>query len=213
MGEIVLVRHGQANTTARDEASYDALSDLGRTQSQFVGAFLRDQGEAFDQVVSGDLNRQRNTAEEMGFVPEIDTRLNEMDYFNLAEALRQHKGVALPGSTDFADHAPKLVAAWHEGEIMGNETFASFETRVASVLKEAATPGRRVLCVTSGGVVSMMLRQLLGLDPVAMANVLLPIYNTSIHRIHVRPHGIYLAGFNAVPHLEDPDRHSMKTHY
>jgi broad specificity phosphatase PhoE len=30
MGEIILVRHGQANSTATDEAGYDRLSDLGR---------------------------------------------------------------------------------------------------------------------------------------------------------------------------------------
>jgi hypothetical protein len=46
-----------------------------------------------------------------------------------------------------------------------------------------------------------------------MAHVLLPILNSSVHRVLVAPHGAYLAGFNAVPHLDHPDRAHAQTHY
>lgn len=214
MGEIVLVRHGQANSAAQDEAGYDRLSALGRDQARWLGAWLSDQESRFDRVLSGSLLRHRQTAQAMGFPdPEIDPRLNEMDYFNLGAALEARHGIPMPGPDDFASHAPQLMGAWHRAEIRGNETFAEFEARVTSVFSEAAVEGRRVLCITSGGVIGMCVRHLLGLDPARMARVLLPILNSSIHRVQVAPHGTYLAGFNAVPHLEHPDRAHARTHY
>ena len=40
MVELTLVRHGQAQTGARDEASYDSLSNLGH-QARWLGEVLR----------------------------------------------------------------------------------------------------------------------------------------------------------------------------
>ncbi len=214
MGEIILVRHGQANSAAQDEAGYDRLSELGRDQARWLGEWLAGQETRFDRVLSGSLLRHRQTAAAMGHPdPEIDPRLNEMDYFNLGAALEARNGVPMPGPDDFALHAPQVMEAWHRAEIQGNESFTEFETRVTSVFSEAAVEGRRVLCITSGGVIGMCVRHLLGLDPTRMAQVLLPIMNSSIHRISVQPHGIYLAGFNSVPHLEHPDRAFARTHY
>jgi broad specificity phosphatase PhoE len=53
------------------------------------------------------------------------------------------------------------------------------------MLTIAARPGRRVLCVTSGGVIGMMVRHILDLDPGRMAHLLVPIRNASIHRVAV----------------------------
>lgn len=213
MGEIILVRHGQANSTARDEESYDRLSDLGRRQAAWLGEWLGDREKPFDLVLSGSLNRHVGTAEAMGQTPEIDPRLNEMDYFNLSRALTESRGMEPASQGDFAIHIADVMEAWHRAEILGNETFDAFEARVTSVLAEAAAPGRRVLCITSGGVIGMVIRSLLRLDPTRMAHVLLPILNTSVHRVEVMPHGTILAGFNAVPHLEAPDRVHARTHY
>jgi broad specificity phosphatase PhoE len=213
MGEIILVRHGQANSTARDEESYDRLSDLGRQQAGWLGQWFGGQGETFDLVLSGSLNRHLGTAEAMGQAPEIDPRLNEMDYFNLSAALAETRGTVPQGPGDFAAHIADVMEAWHRAEILGNETFDAFEARVTGVLAEAAAPGRRVLCITSGGVIGMMIRHLLRLDPTRMAHVLLPILNTSVHRVQVMPHGTILAGFNAVPHLDAPGRAHARTHY
>jgi len=213
MGEIVLVRHGQANSAATDEESYDRLSDLGRRQAEWLGAWFDGQGEGFDRVLSGSLRRHLGTAGAMGQEPEVDPRLNEMDYFNLGTALRDTHGIPLPGPDDFAVFLPQVMEAWHRAESLGNETFAAFEDRVTRVLAEAAEPGRKVLCVTSGGVIGMVMRHLLRLDPTRMAHVLLPIFNTSVHRVQVMPHGTILAGFNATPHLDAPDRAHARTHF
>lgn len=214
MGEIILVRHGQANSGATDEESYDRLSDLGHQQARWLGDYLRDREGPFDKVIAGSLRRHRETAAGIGYDdPTIDPRLNEMDYFNLGQALEDVHGVPFPGPDEFAAHVPQVMEAWHAAEIKGVETFASFEDRVTSVLQEAAQPGARVLCVTSGGVIGMIMRHLLDLDPRRMAHVLLPIMNTSVHRVHVIPQGTILAGFNAIPHLDDPDRVHARTHY
>ena len=37
MGEIVLIRHGQANSHATTEEDYDRLSPLGHDQARWVG--------------------------------------------------------------------------------------------------------------------------------------------------------------------------------
>lgn len=214
MGELILVRHGQANSAATDEESYDRLSDLGHRQAAWLGDWLAGQRQSFDRVLSGSLIRHRETAAAMGFPdPEIDPRLNEMDYFNLSAAMEAVHGVPQPAGDGHATHLPMVLEAWHRAEIVGNESFASFEDRVTSVFSEAAVEGARVLCVTSGGVIGMCVRHLLGLDPRRMAHVLLPIFNSSMHRIHVRAHGTYLAGFNAIPHLDHPDRADARTHY
>ncbi len=214
MGEIILVRHGQANSAATDEESYDRLSDLGHQQARWLGDYLRAREATFDKVMSGSLRRHKETAAGLGYAdPLIDPRLNEMDYFNLGQALQDVHGVPFPGPDEFASHVPQVMEAWHKAEIMGVESFASFEQRVTSVLQEAASPGVRVLCVTSGGVIGMIIRHLLNLDPTRMAHVLLPIMNSSLHRIRVIPQGPILASFNAVPHLDQDDRMHAQTHY
>ncbi|MEL6550536.1 MAG: histidine phosphatase family protein [Pseudomonadota bacterium] len=214
MGEIILVRHGQANSEATDEASYDRLSELGHAQARWLGAHLRETEAAFDLVLSGSLRRHRETAAGMGLTPaRLDPRLNELDYFNLSDALEQARGIPRPDGTGFAAHIPIVMEAWHAAEIQGQESFATFETRIAEVIAEAQQPGRRVICITSGGVIGMVIRQILGLDPTRMAHILLPIFNTSIHRVAVRSEGAMLAGFNATPHLDGPERAHAKTNY
>jgi len=215
MGELILIRHGQANTEARDEASYDQLSKLGHQQAVWLGQHFRDHGEVFDSVLCGSLNRHRETLAGMGDLgveADVDARLNELDYFNLARALEDDHAVPMPEtSEDFAAHLPQVMAAWHRAEIRGNEHFAEFEARIGAILNAVSQEGKRVLCVTSGGVIAMAIRLLLRLDTDGFSAVLLPIRNTSVHRVMVRPGGNILLGFNEIPHLNAPDRAHART--
>lgn len=214
MGEITLVRHGQANSHATSAAEYDRLSDLGHIQADWLGAWMRDHDLEFDHVISGTMRRHRETVRGMAFVAEEDARLNEVDYYCLAEQLRDAKGVPLPTGENFEDHAPAVFAAWKQAEISGAEPYRAFETRVSELLDEAAQPGRRVLCVTSGGVIGMVLSRILNLDVLNMSRIMLPIWNSSVHRLSVRPNRqTILAGFNAIPHLEHPERAHARTTY
>ena len=214
MGTITFVRHGQANSGATTEEDYDRLSELGHQQAIWLGDWFRDQNESFDLVLSGSLRRHQETSAGIGFdAPQIDPRLNEMDYFNLSKALEDSKGIPMPDGDGFVHHIEQVMDAWHQAEIQGIESFASFETRVSGVLNEATQPGRHVLCVTSGGVIAMIMRHLLGLDPRRMAHLAIPIFNSSVHRVHVSPVGPILAGFNAIPHLEHQSRVPYRTNF
>lgn len=213
MGEILLVRHGQANSAATTEADYDRLSALGHEQAQWLGEWFDAHAYRFDHILSGTMRRHRETVAGLAVQAEEDARLNEIDYYHLSRSMQQVKGVPFPTGDTFADHMPKVLAAWREAEIEGTETYQNYEDRVRLLMDDAAVEGRRVLCVTSGGVIGMILRHLLDLDMLRLSRVMLPIWNTSIHRLHVRPGEVILAGYNAIPHLEHPDRSHARTHF
>jgi broad specificity phosphatase PhoE len=216
MGVLVLVRHGQANSQARDEIGYDKLSDLGHQQARWLGDWIRLHEAPFDRVLMGSLRRHQETAQGMGDIgapPEIDPRLNELDYFNLAAAHAAHNGTQPHSADTFVHHIKDVMEAWHRAEIKGDESFIEFETRIADVLDLAIQPGKRVLCVTSGGVIGMMMRHVLNLDPGRMAHLLVAIRNTSLHRLEVWQGTTVFAGFNATPHLDGADRAFARTEY
>ena len=156
MGEIILVRHGQANSHATTEEDYDRLSELGHQQARWLGDWFRAHDYVFDHVVSGTMRRHRETVAGLGLVADEDARLNEIDYYTLSHALHHVKGEPLPTGDTFAAHMPKVFQAWRAAEIEGAEPYHAFETRVAALLDDATQPGRRVLCVTSGGVIGMV---------------------------------------------------------
>lgn len=87
MAHMTLVRHGQAQSGAQDEASYDRLSDLGHQQAQWLGAHFQRTEEHFARVYTGTMRRHIETAESMGAAQygEViqDPRLNEFPYFSL----------------------------------------------------------------------------------------------------------------------------------
>ncbi len=213
MGEIILVRHGQANSSATTEEDYDRLSDLGHQQARWLGDWFRAHEMTFDHVVSGTMRRHRETVAGIGLKADEDARLNEIDYYTLSDALHRVKGEPLPTGDSFATHMPKVFAAWQAAEIEGAEPYHAFEDRVAALIEDAAQPGRRVLCVTSGGVIGMVLRHVLDLDILKMSHVMLPIFNSSVHKLNVRNGATFMAGYNAIPHLDPPDRAHARTHY
>jgi broad specificity phosphatase PhoE len=212
MVEITFVRHGQAQTGARDEASYDRLSELGAAQAGWLGEHFAATGRGFDRVLSGGLLRQRATAQaiagRLGLPVDEDRRLDEMDYFGLARALREIHALDLPTDrAGFLAHMPQVLSAWERGDIAApSETFAAFEARVRAAIDDAEAAGGRVLMVTSGGVIGMAMRLLLRLEVPVYANVLLQVYNASVHRYVKAGDALVLDCFNAVPHLERPDR-------
>lgn len=215
MSEIILVRHGQANTHATDEAGYDRLSDLGHIQARWLGDHLATTNPHFDQVITGTLTRQADTARSMGYtITQQDERLNELSYFALAHALESQHGIPAPrDASEFAIHLPQVIDHWSQGSLIDvPETFGEFSTRVTAVIDDICEQHGRTLIVTSGGVVGMILRHALGLQNGGMAKVMLQILNSSVHRLeHV--HGLLMVGtFNATPHLDTPDRAHARTY-
>ncbi|WP_299293172.1 histidine phosphatase family protein [uncultured Tateyamaria sp.] len=216
MSHITLIRHGQANTHAKDEASYDQLSPLGHQQAAWLGTHMRDTHQHHARLYTGTLRRHRETADGMdtGLDATRDARLNELEYFTMAQALEAEHGIAAPQDpSQFVHHFPVVLAHWRDDKLEGApERFSAFENRIRDVLREIGDGTGPALVVTSGGLIAMTMRLHLGLDISAMANVALAIVNTSIHRLHPIGGTWSPVMFNAVPHLEPPDRHHAQTH-
>lgn len=218
MSFITLVRHGQANSAARDEDSYDRLSPLGWDQARWLGGYFRQAGERFARVYTGTLRRHVETAEAIAAdcdaEPIRDARLNELTYFDMAQMLERQRGIAMPVNREgFVRHLPVLFEHWRDGQIDGApESFETFENRVGAVIEEIAAGEGRALVVTSGGLIGMAMRHVMGLDVPAMAHCCLAIENSSVHRIQPLPTGLALTQFNALPHLDTPDRQHARSH-
>ncbi|MFK7744296.1 MAG: histidine phosphatase family protein [Roseobacter sp.] len=216
MSHITLIRHGQANSAATDEASYDKLSDLGHQQAAWLGTHLRAHAQHHTRLYTGTLTRHIETAAamDMGLEPIRDARLNELEYMTLARAMEAESNVPFPlDHSAFTTHLPMLFAAWQRDEIAGApERFADFEARISGVITEIAAGDGPALVVTSGGLISCVMRQVLRLDIAAMAHLALAIYNTSQHRLFPIGGTLSPTMFNAIPHLEDPTRHYAQTH-
>ena len=216
MSHITLIRHGQANTGARTEEDYDQLSPLGQQQSAWLGEHLRASASYHPRVYCGTLNRHIQTVDTMGYGANVvrDARLNELEYFTLAQLLETQTGLEIPVEREgFVAHLPQVFAAWQQDEIRDPpESSEAFHPRVDQALGEIADGSGPALVITSGGLISMAMRQLLGLNTQAMAQMALAIMNTSMHRLF--PIGDQLSPvlFNAVPHLDAPDRHYAQTH-
>ncbi|MCZ0811523.1 MAG: histidine phosphatase family protein [Pseudomonadota bacterium] len=214
MAEIILVRHGQANSHATDETSYDNLSDLGREQAAWLGVHMRATNPHFDRVLTGTLRRQADTARAMGYeITAQDARLNELSYFALAQALEDQHGIPAPRDpTEFAIHLPQVIDHWTRDTLEGiPEPFSDFAARITGLVDEVCeTPGRTLL-VTSGGVIGMVMRHALGLENGGMARMMLQIMNSSVHRLEYVHDMLMVGAFNATPHLDTPDRVHART--
>ncbi len=217
MSHITLIRHGQANSTARTEAAYDQLSPLGQQQSAWLGDHLRVSASHHSRVYCGTLNRHIQTVEAMGMgkVAIRDARLNELEYFTLSRLMETQTGLQIPTEREsFVAHLPQVFSAWQKDEITDPpESFTAFDTRVDQALAEISQGQGPALVITSGGLISMVMRQALGLNTGAMAQMALAIMNTSMHRLYPIAGQLSPVLFNAVPHLEPPDRHYAQTHF
>lgn len=216
MVELTLIRHGQAQTGAKDEASYDSLSDLGHQQARWLGDSLRDV-QAFDQVISGAMTRQIETTQSMalaGVSHSTDARLNELDYFGLAESLRASHGIDIPRDMQaFALHVPQVLDAWRDEKVDdGLETYEEFCSRIMGALHNAAGQDGRIALVSSTGVIATLAAIALGLDMVKKTKLFLRVMNTSVHKFELVGDDLHLIQFGAIPHLEHPDRAHARTY-
>lgn len=217
MTRVTLVRHGQAQTGAQDEESYDNLSALGIEQARWLGEYLNGTGHGVRRILAGPMRRQQQTAEHvaaaLALPVETDERLVEINYFALAASMQERHAAPMPnGRDEFLVHFPQVMAAWKAGEIScPDESFTDYESRVHDALTDAEDAGGTML-VTSGGIIGMAMRHILGLETDAFAHVLLQICNTSLHRYQIEAGERRLMTFNATPHLDTAGREASRTY-
>jgi broad specificity phosphatase PhoE len=218
VAELYLVRHGQASYGAED---YDKLSDLGWRQSRWLGEHFAAHGVAFDRVVRGRLRRHAETLE--GIAQGMATELAHEEHAGLDEydarvILRAHTGADSPQGEDRRAHFLLLreaLYAWTDGTLpVGAEHgFRGFRARVLEALGMLRS-GRagRVLVVSSGGPISAILAEVLGMPARGVVDLNLQTRNTGVTELRVSARAAHLVCFNAVPHLERPERRQALTH-
>lgn len=216
MGELVLVRHGQARFLSDD---YDRLSPLGHQQAVWLGEYFAAHGLEFHRALRGGLRRHRETAEGiasvLGLAFDVDPRLDEFHSAPLVQEYMAATGIDRPVDRDaFLRHFPPVFEGWVEGRLGAGatETYAAFQSRVDAAVAAALEPGRNTLVVTSGGVIAVTLRRVLGLSPAATADLMLGIHNASVHRLVHEGGRLRLSLFNASPHLDPKDRTHARTY-
>lgn len=223
MSEFYLVRHGQASFGAKN---YDKLSALGHQQSRWLGEYFNQRNIHFDQVLLGDMVRHRETAEGICAVFEqsVDSSahsgLNEFDFKNLAEVyLSLHPKDAPPPEAkpeDFYRLLKKAMFAWSADQLpveLLTESWAEFQSRVNQALQHicGVQQGSKVLVVSSGGAISMLMSQVLGFDAATLININMQVKNASFSHFYFNQSTARLSSFNNVPHLDHPDRPGSMT--
>ena len=215
MSEVVIVRHGQAQTGAKNEASYDRLSDLGHQQAAWLGEHFRAESP-FDRIVHGTMRRQIETATSLGMtgVPmTADDRLNELDYFSMAAVLRDMHDVAFPTEkSEFDGHVVQVLEYWAADNLGADvESYAAFCDRIKAAIVDAADHAGRTLIVSSTGVIATLAAMALGLDAARKSKLFLRVMHTSVHKFEVAGDEIVLSQFCATPHMDRADREGFKT--
>ncbi len=208
MAELMIIRHGQASFGQDD---YDVLSDVGHRQSEAVGAMLKQMDWTPDRLITGTLRRQKETLASMGFdaAPEEHAGFNEYDFGDLFHA-RFDGVVPEPVKGDRKTHFRTLretIFAWQDAAFDGaSETYADFAARVAAARDFAIdTDARRVLAVSSGGVIGQLVATSLGAPVRQMMELNLQIKNTSMTRFVFKDGRMSLHEFNATPHFSNPE--------
>ena len=159
MSKLIMVRHGQAEFGSRN---YDKLSELGVSQSVFLGKYWARRGQKFDAVFSGSLERQKHTLKVIAEVyrdaglgfpePQVAEGFNEYDlegimthfYPRLLEEDKRLKeiqertpgpGFGSPGGRKaFQEVLEIVLTRWVENsvEVEGLESWKQFQGRVIS---------------------------------------------------------------------------------
>lgn len=224
MSEVYFVRHGQASFGSDN---YDQLSQTGHRQARLLGEYFASRNIHFDHILTGDMVRHRETAEGicagMGWTDpafEVFPQLNEFDFHSILKAYTaqfpDERMPEKPQVSDFFKRLRKGIMLWSQCELEGElpETWAFFEERINAMKEDimARCAGKRVLAVSSGGAIAMLVRQLLKAPCETMVELNLQTRNTGIIQCVFNQRSMRLSSFNSVPHLDDPQYHSLITY-
>lgn len=222
MSEVFFVRHGQASFGSDN---YDKLSDLGHQQAEWLGQYFAQRELQFDAVFTGDMVRHQETFAGIQRGLQIPTpdalvtpQLNEFDFHALIKAYLSSKNQSLPGQgsprKEFYRILKSALHEWSTGTLTEGtpESWQGFEQRVSNCLNDIGRQSGRILVVSSGGAISMALRQILQSPASIMVDLNLQTKNTGVSHCFFNSQGFSLSSFNHVPHLDSPDRHHAVTY-
>lgn len=225
MSELYMIRHGQASF---GEKNYDRLSPMGVLQAQIVARHWVRIGRKIDAVYVGTMKRQIDTAgalisaykERQIPIPKIisDESFDEYDSASVFQA-------QLPGMMDENPSISEKLAdiytdkrtfqllfeeamnRWVSGtcDMPGVVTWRNFTERVIKGVRQimqAQGAKKRLAIFTSGGPISVVIKEALNLTDKSTMVLSWQIMNASITRFKYNTRGLALAGFNDIAHLE-----------
>jgi broad specificity phosphatase PhoE len=222
MPYLYLVRHAQPDFVGH----YDSVTPLGLRQSEWLGQHFAQRGLRFARVISGSLERQSGTLIALlRHLPQapaatVDPRFNEYDASSVLAAHAHGDDRALRAAGDrraYFTAVRDALQAWSrtDAEMEGAESWRGFGERVDAAATAACDdlpPLAAVLVVTSGGVIGRLVAGALGASAEAAIQLNLQTRNTGITEL-VRGRSVNrVLAFNAVPHLERPEREHAITH-
>ncbi len=220
-GRLYLLRHGQASLGTAD---YDRLSAIGQRQSQALGERIHQELPAATQRPwLGTLKRHGQTMARVQPSGEavVDAALNEYTVDGLIQsALAQAVALGLepPGSEAFSNPKdylatflawfPEVLSAWQDARLdcQHNGRWVDFRCRVLSPLdrwRQDMARGLSPVVVTSAGVISTVVADLLGEDLAWQRALNVNLYNASVTILEMNADGSWQAPvINCVDHLE-----------
>jgi broad specificity phosphatase PhoE len=232
MGQIFLVRHGQASFGSAD---YDRLSPLGVEQSRRLGGWLGANGMRIDRVVTGGMLRHRQTAEACIEAMPVERRasgawsaddgFNEYDHhevlireqpaFEDPDEVKRFVRTPANGRADgrraFQEIFERAMLRWMSGRHDDDygETWPQFRERVENALRRVvreAEASQNIIVFTSGGPIATMCQQLLALPDHGVATLSWSLVNCAVTKVFYRGdrHSPHLAlGYlNSYAHFE-----------
>ena len=224
MTELYLVRHGQASFRS---TNYDQLSSLGHQQAVWLGEYFHHRGQHFDSILTGPLLRQRQTAEGIAKGLQLAVTkfsvieaLSEFNFQHVFDAyVQQYPNEALPAdapAADFYKLLKKGMQQWSTGDLSGQlgETWQQFEERMHNVITTLQNDfhGQKVLAVSSGGAIAMLLRHILQAPAQTAIELNLQIKNTALAHCFFNRRAMRLTCFNYAPHLDTNEREQHITY-
>lgn len=214
MGNLYLVRHGQASFGAAD---YDQLSELGQRQSVRLGEYFANKGLTFDAVLTGTLRRHTQTWAGIAQGAGISMQplqwpgLNEYDSDAVIATIHPHR-LEKPDSPEMYRHHFRLLrdglTQWMNGVVSpkGMPTYPDFLAGVTNALDHVRKQHTgNVLIVSSGGPISTAVGHILGTTPETTIELNLRIRNSSVTELAFTPKRHMLVTYNTLPHLDHAD--------
>jgi broad specificity phosphatase PhoE len=212
MGNLYLVRHGQASFGAAD---YDNLSALGQRQSVRLGEYFATKELKFEAVLTGTLKRHAQTwagiAQGAGLAlePQQMPGLNEYDSEAVIRSIYSQPLVR-PDTPELFKHHFRLLrdglTQWMNGVVSprGMPTYVEFVKGVADALEQVRKQHTgNVLLVSSGGPISTAVGHILGTAPETTIALNMRIRNSSVTEFSFTPKRHDLLTFNSLAHLDD----------
>jgi broad specificity phosphatase PhoE len=213
MGTLYLVRHGQASFGA---ANYDQLSDLGWQQSRRLGEHFRQQERRFGLILTGTLQRQRETLagilEGMG-ITQASTALPSLNEYDSEALIRTIHPEPLPKPDTperYRQHFRLLregLQQWMNGKThpVGMPSYAEFRQGILEAMAQALVHhSEDVLMVSSGGPISTAVGHVLGTNPDTTIELNFHIRNSAVSEFKLTPKGHRLLSYNTLSHLDAP---------